>query len=269
MACAKPKEFGVKCRERWTYEVLTKTFNDRHPDLDKPSRSTVLRILNDADIKPHRTKMWLHSPDPEFKEKVTEICDLYLNPPYGSVVLCIDEKTGMQALGRKHPNRAPAPGRTERMDYEYVRNGTRSLIASFEVHTGQVYGEVRSSRKGDDLVDFMEGVAEQYPDEQIHVVWDNLNIHHDGPSKRWTQFNARHGQRFHFHWTPIHASWVNQVELFFGILHARVLRHGVFDNVEELEDAVIDYINHWNGEEAHPFKWTFTGYPLQIGHEAA
>ena len=268
MACAKPKDFGVECRNRWTSAVLTRTFNEHHPDDDAISRSSVVRILNDADIKPHRTKMWLHSPDPHFREKVTEICELYLNQPKNSVVLCVDEKTGMRALGRKHPNRGPAPGRSERMDYEYVRNGTRTLIASFNVHSGWSYGEVGETRKADDLVDFMESVAEIYSEGQVHIVWDNLNIHHDGPSKRWTAFNARHGGRFHFHYTPIHASWVDQVELFFGILHGRVLRHGVFDNAEEMADSVIRFIDHWNEHEAHPFRWTFTGYPLQIGDEA-
>ena len=93
------------------------------------SRSTVLRILSRANLKPHKIKMWLHSPDPDFRAKVTEICGLYLTPPDDAVVVCVDEKTGMQALGRKHPGRPAAPGRVARQDYEYVRNGTRKLIA--------------------------------------------------------------------------------------------------------------------------------------------
>jgi len=205
--------------------------------------------------------MWLHSPDPNFRSKVTEICQIYLDPPEGSIVLCVDEKTGMQALGRKHPGRNPQPGRDARMDYEYVRNGTRKLIASFEPSTGQVYGEVRESRTAEDLVEFMENLAEIYPEQQVHIIWDNLNIHYDGPSERWTEFNARHGGRFHFHYTPIHASWVNQVELFFGVLHRRVLRYGVFNALEEIDNAVIGFIDHWNVHECHPFKWTFEGYP--------
>ena len=96
-----------------------------------------------------------------------------------------------------------------------------------------------------------------------HIVLDNLNIHYDGPSNRWTEFNARHGGRFLFHYTPLHASWVNQVELLFGILQRRVLRYGVFDSLEELDDAVIGFIDHWNAHEGHPFNWTFKGYPSQ------
>ena len=175
----------------------------------------------------------------------------------------------MQALGRKHPVRRPAPGRAGRFDYEYIRNGTRTLIAAFEPHTGHVYGEVRAKREAVDIVAFMAAVAQRYPQGQVHVTWDNLNIHHDGPSKRWTNFNERHGGRFHFHYTPIHASWVNQVECFFGLLHKRKLRYGVFDSVEELTAEVVGFLDHWNRHEAHPFNWTFKGYPLQIGKVAA
>jgi transposase len=184
-------------------------------------------------------------------------------------VLCVDEKTGMQALGRKHEGRAVAPGRDARMDYEYIRNGTRKLLAVFNPHTGDVYAEVREERKAQDLLQFMNEVAKRYPKQQVHIIWDNLNIHFDGPDKRWTEFNARHAGRFHFHYTPLHASWVNQVELLFGIVHRRVLRYGVFNCLEELDEAVIAFLDHWNVYEAHPFNWTFKGYPLQIGAEAA
>ena len=233
------------------------------------SRTAVIRILSQAEIRPHRIKMWCHSPDPDFREKVTDICDLYRNPPAGSIVLCVDEKTGMQALGRKHPDRQPQPGQNARQDYEYVRNGTRKLLAVFNPHTGEVYGQVRASRTAADLLEVMEEVAKRHPGVQIHVVWDNLNIHHDGPSKRWSKFNRRHGGRFHFHYTPIHASWVNQIEIFFGILQRRVLRHGVFNSLEDLDRAVEAFIEHWNRREAHPFRWTFKGYPLQRDAKAA
>jgi len=269
IACAKPKDFDVPHRKVWTLDSLLRCYRERHPDLDPMSRTSLFRVLSRANIRPHKMKMWLHSPDPRFREKVTEICNLYLAPPKDSVVVCVDEKTGMQALGRKHPVKQPAVGRDGRFDYEYVRNGTRKLIAAFDIHTGRVYGEVRPTRTAQDLVEFMEALAERLPDKQVHVVWDNLNIHCDGPGKRWTRFNERHGGRFHFHYTPIHASWVNQIELFFGILHKRVLRYGVHDSLEELDADVRGFIEHWNLEEAHPFAWTFKGYPLQIGSKAA
>ena len=153
------------------------------------------------------------------------------------------------------------------MDYEYIRNGTRTLIAAFNPHTGEVLGHVGPTRTADDLVEFMETVAGHYPDQQVYVVWDNLNIHYDGPGKRWTRFNERHGGRFHFTYTPIHASWVNQVEVFFSILGRRVLKNAVYDHVDVLTEAVEGFLCHWNEHEKHPFRWTFKGYPLQIGRE--
>ena len=268
MACAKPSDFDIKFRDVWTIDSLHERYVELHPEAPM-SRTSVLRILNQKEIRPHRVKMWLHSPDPLFRQKVTNICDLYLDPPAGSVVLCVDEKTGMQALGRKHPVRELAPGRDRRMDYEYTRNGTRKLLAAFDPHTGEVYGEIREGRTAEDLVEFMEAVADLYPSEQVHIVWDNLNIHYDGPDERWTKFNARHGNRFHFHYTPIHASWVNQVELLFGILQRRVLRYGVFDSLEALDEAVIGFLEHWNQHECHPFNWTFKGYPSKARRRAA
>ena len=137
------------------------------------------------------------------------------------------------------------------------------------MRTGEVYGEVRPNRKAEDLVEFMEAVARRYPTGEVDVVWDNLNIHCDGACARWTEFNQRHGGRFHFHYTPIHASWVNQVELWFGILQRRVLRHGVFNSLAELDQAVLGFIAHWNANERKPFRWTFKGYPLQTGRQVA
>jgi transposase len=268
LACAKPAEVGVPFRQVWTYEALRQAFLERQPGRSV-SRSTVIRTLNAGELRPHRVRQWLHSPDPEFRRKVTEIAELYRNPPPGSTVLCVDEKTGIQALGRKHPFTRPAPGRTGRFEFEYIRNGTRKLLAAFNPHRGEVYGEVRPTRTGADLVEFMEEVARRYPEGDVHIVWDNLNIHFDGQEARWTQFNERHGHRFHLHYTPLHASWVNQVECWFGVLQRRVIRLNAFNSREELDAALLSFITYWNRCEMKPFRWTFRGYPRQIEQEAA
>lgn len=231
--------------------------------VDHISRSHLHRILQGCELRPHRVRMWLHSVDPEFRRKATEICDLYLHPPEGSVVLSIDEKTGMQALERKALGRDPAPGRLRRREFEYVRHGTQSLIASFEVGTGEVFGHCGATRTGDDLEAFMEALAVKYPVGDVHIIWDNLNIHR-AMGSRWDAFNARHGRRFHFHYTPLHASWVNQIELWFAILSRRCLRHASFRSTESLCRAVLTFIEDWN-LRAHPFRWTFSGYPLHVG----
>ncbi len=227
-------------------------------------RSTVHRILSEVDLKPHKTEGWLHSPDPKFREKATEICELYLNPPPGSAVVSVDEKTGMQAIERKHPDRPSLPGRPGRREFEYIRHGVQSLIAALNVHTAKVISHCGDTRTGDDLERFMELVAAAHPTGDVHIVWDNLNIHR---GERWVRFNERHGGRFHFHFTPLHASWVNQIELFFGIVQRRCLRGASFRSKEELHDAVLAFIAHWNERLCHPFRWTFTGYPLQCGRE--
>ena len=233
------------------------------------SRSSYQRILAAGELRPHRVRGWLHSPDPQFREKVTAITELYLHPPAGTVVLSIDEKTGMQALERRFPDRPAAPGRPGRREFEYTRHGTQSLLCAFEVHRGRVVGDCGDTRTAADLVRFMETVAGQYPAGPVHVIWDCLNIHFDGIEQRWTAFNARHGHRFVFHYTPKHASWVNQVELFFSILQRQCLRPGSFRSTAELRTAVLAFLAAWNRDRAHPFRWTFTGYPLQAGARPA
>ncbi len=233
--------------------------------VDCISRSSYQRLLAAGEVRPHRIRGWVHSPDPQFREKVTEITDLYLHPPAGAVVLSIDEKTGMQALERRFPDRPPAPGRPRRREFEYTRHGTQSLLCAFEVHRGRVVGQCGPTRTAADLVRFMEDLTVLYPTGPVHVIWDCLNIHFDGREQRWTAFNARHGDRFVFHYTPTHASWVKQVELFFSILERQCLRNGSFRSTEELRAVVLEFIAAWNRDRARPFRWTFTGYPLQSG----
>ena len=233
--------------------------------------TTVQRILSQGQVRPHLVRGWLHSPDPKFREKVTEICELYLNPPPGTAVLCIDEMTGAQALEHRYPDHwAPGSRRGRpRREFEYKRHGTQTVIAAFDVRTGKVVATCGKTRKGKDLTRFMDQVAAEYPKGTVHVIWDNLNIHSDGPTRRWSRFNLRNGGRFVFHYTPIHASWVNQVEMFFGIVHRQCLRYGDFHSQDELRAALLGFIDEWNRHRAHPFRWSFSGYPLHAQENAA
>ena len=226
------------------------------------SRSHLQRILQAGDVRPHRVRQWLHSPDPQFREKVNAICELYRQAPKGSVVLSIDEKTGIQAIERKHADRAPQPGRARRREFEYIRHGTQALTAALDVHTGRVLGRCTDRRTQDDLVAFMEQVASAYPRGSVHVVWDNLNTHR--AQAVWEGFNARHGGRFVFHFTPLHASWVNQIELLFGIYSRRVLRHASHTCTAQLRQRTEAFIAQRN-RSPRPFKWTFAGFELQTG----
>jgi transposase len=249
----------------WTLDLLIEELPLR--GIEPLSRSSIYRILTKIDLQPHRFQMWLHSPDPLFREKVAEICQLYLQPPPGSIVVSYDEKTGMQAIERKYPDRPVRPGRLARQEFEYIRHGTQSLLATINVHTGEVIADCGPTRKGEDMERHMERVAAHNPDVDIHVVLDNLNIH---KGERWQRFNERHGGRVHFHYTPLHASWVNQIELFFGVLSRRSLRRKSFRSTEELAAHVLAFIARWNERDKKPFRWTFGGFgPNTVATPAA
>jgi transposase len=227
------------------------------------SRSYLYKILQEADLRPHKVQTWLHSPDPAFRKKVNVICDLYREAPEGSVVLSIDEKTGMQAVERKHLDRPPRPGRLRRQEFEYVRHGTQTLIAAMDVHSGQTIASCGNTRTQADLLAFMDQVANVYPDQPVHVIWDNLNTH---CSKVWKEFNEKHEGRFTFHFTPLHASWVNQIELLFGIFSKRVLRNASHTSTEHLKRRTIAWFTERN-QAPKPFKWSFRGFHLQTGEK--
>ena len=265
IACDNPRNYGYPEGSLWTLNMLKETAK-REIAGPEMSRSSVQRTLSEIDLKPHKMHGWLHSRDEHFKEKVNDVVDLYLNPPEDAVVLSIDEMTGVQALERRFETKLPLPGRAGRFEFEYTRHGTTSLIGSLAVHTGEVVARCGATRTAGDLIAFMEDIAAHYSPQKynkIVIIWDNLNIHHEGADARWTTFNARHGNRFEFHYTPLHASWVNQVEIFFSILRRAVLRWGSFSSVNALEEAMMAFIHRWNTVDGHAFNWTFRGYPLQ------
>jgi transposase len=206
--------------------------------------------------------MWCHSKDPDYQKKMRGIVRLYVKRPSGEPVLCVDEKTGMQALSRSRNLQAPQAGRAGRFEFEYKRNGTRCLFACFNVATGRVLGRCTTSRKRPDFFSFMDLVASTYRQRRVHVVLDNLNTHQDTRQGFISDWNRRHGRRFVFHYTPTHGSWLNQVELWFGIVSRRILRYGNFHTPDELIAAIEHFIALWNETESHPFRWTYEGTPL-------
>jgi transposase len=260
-ACRSPADFEFQ-RVLWDHATLAIAVMSAGLVRSISSR-TVGRILEDAEIKPHRVKMWCHSDDPAYQEKMRAIVDLYINLPKGEPVLSIDEKTGMQALSRRRPLKPATRKREARFDFEYKRNGTRCLFACFNVGTGKVLGQCTTQRKRIDFLSFMDQVASVYRQRRVHVVLDNLNTHRDTNQGAFiTEWNERHGGRFVFHYTPTHGSWLNQVELWFCVLSRRILRYGNFHSPDELVAAVTAFIKAWNETEAHPFRWTYEGLPL-------
>ena len=255
LACERPEgeDSPAPFRDIWTQQALADALEARTSY--RLSKSEVGRILRFEKLRPHRVKMWLKSQDPEFKPKAKRICDLYLKPPEGATVVCVDEKP-LQVLERVRPTHRAKDG-SVRYEFEYKRHGTQALLAAFDIRTGRVFGRVVKKRSAKRLVSFMNALARRYPKGDVYVVWDNLNIHYDGRDERWTRFNERHGGRFHFVYTPKHASWLNQVEIWFSILQRRVLRHGDFKTQTAQKDRVEGFIRHWNRYERHPFRWTW------------
>jgi transposase len=260
-ACQAPRELGRE-RDLWSLDALSQAVVESEL-VRAISASSVGRILRGADIKPHLVKMWCHSKDPDYQEKLEDIVGLYLDPPRGEPVLCVDEKSGMQALSRARGLVRGGVGRSNRLEFEYKRNGTRCLFGCFNVRTGHLLGRCTETRSRDDFFAFMDLVAATYRQPRVHVVLDNLNTHRDTTAGDFvSQWNRQHGDRFVFHYTPTHGSWLNQVELWFGILSKRVLRNGTFVNPNELVQAIEAFVTEWNTREAHPFRWTYDGLPL-------
>ncbi|MCH9682256.1 MAG: IS630 family transposase [Deltaproteobacteria bacterium] len=262
LACDRPEneERPAAFRDVWTYASLADALE--HETGRRISTSEVGRILRFEGLRPHRVRQWLKSTDPEFDAKAKRVCKLYLRPPKGAVVVCVDEKP-LQVLERKHPTHVDPRDGSVRYEYEYKRHGIQALLAAFDIQTGHVFGRVVPSRNAQALVSFMNALARKYPGKQVYVVWDNLNIHYDGKDDRWTSFNARHDGRFHFVYTPKHASWMNQVEIWFSILQRRVIRHGDFVSPEAQRRRILGFIWCWNRREKHPFRWTWRANKAQ------
>ena len=210
----------------------------------------VWRILRRNGVQLQRRRSWCISTDPEFAPKAAEIVGLYLNPPENAVVLCVDEKPHIQALERAQGYlRLPNGTAVRGQNHEYKRHGTSTLFAAFEVQTGKIQGMHAQRRRRDEFLAFMNEVIQAYPGQEIHVVLDNLNTH----KPKHDQWLARH-PKVHFHFTPTHASWLNQVEVWFSILSRQALLHSSFTSVAALLRRIDDFIAAYN-RSAHPFAW--------------
>jgi len=255
-ACTRPQDTPEGARqERWTYEQLGAAVG--------MSASQAHTILSRAAIKPHLTEYWIMSDFSRegFEERMVEVCGLYLDPPENVLVLSLDEKTGIQAKAPVKSDVAPAPGRPARREHEYTRNGTQCLFACLKVHYGEVIGMASKTRNRWDLMRFLDHLEEEIPiveGQRIVAVSDNLSTRGTEEVKAWL---AAH-PRWSFQFTPTHASWLNQIEIFFSILYRRLLKHGIFTTEDDLAEQMLAYIETYN-QTAKPFKWTYTGKTLE------
>ena len=215
------------------------------------SFATVARIWRDWDLQPWRIETFKFSTDPELDAKVRDVVGLYMNPPENAIVVCIDEKTQIQALDRTAPILPLRPGLPARQTHDYLRHGTTSLFAALEVATGKVTDACYERHTNAEFLAFLKLVAKTYPRRKLHVVADNYATHKHPNVQAWLAKNPR----VTMHFTPTSGSWLNMVEIFFGIFTRQAIRRGTFDSVRDLKHAIRTFIDSWN-DRCEPFVWT-------------
>src|SRR5713226_236695 len=218
------------------------------------SKSTISNIWRSHNLKPHRVKSFKLSRDPRFLEKLTDVIGLYLNPPEHALVLCVDEKSQIQALDRTQPGLPLKKGRCGTMTHDYKRNGTTTLFAALEVAQGKVIGQCYARHRHQEFLKFLQRLDAEFPGEvKLHVVMDNYGTHKHPKVQRW----LRRRSRFIPHFIPTSSSWLNLVERWFGELTGKRIRRGVFISVEDLQKAIEEFLAAWNSDPK-PFVWTAT-----------
>lgn len=218
------------------------------------SKSTVQRVWNAFGLQPHRQRHFKLSNDPFFIEKVRDIVGLYLNPPENALVLCVDEKSQIQALDRTQPLLPMGLGYVEGVTHDYIRHGTTTLFAALEVATGQVISQCKPRHRHQEFLQFLRHLDQNVPPElDLHLIVDNYSTHKHPKVKRWLAMRPR----YQIHYTPTYSSWINQVERWFGIITQRAIRRGTFRSVHELVEKIDHFVQTYN-KNTRPFIWTAT-----------
>jgi transposase len=218
------------------------------------SKDAVQRIWQRAELKPHRLERYMASNDPDFERKAADIIGIYLHPPQHAAVFCVDEKSAIQALDRLDPVLPMSPGRAERHGFEYFHHGTLSLYAALDVQTGKVLGKTTTRHTSDEFVLFLEEIVLSCkPDQEIHIILDNLSAH---KTNKVAAFLQQH-PRLQLHFTPTYSSWLNQVEIWFARIERDVISRGIFLSVQDLKRKLMRYIRAYSAN-ARPFKWKYS-----------
>ncbi len=237
-----PKKYGVT---HWSSRLLAE-----HLGI---GNATVARAWRAYGVQPWRCETFKFSTDPELVGKVTDVVGLYLAPPENAIVLCVDEKSQIQALDRTAPMLPMRLGDAEKRTHDYKRHGTTTLFAALEIATGHVTAAVKPKHRRQEFLSFLRQLDRAYPGQDLHLVLDNYATHKTPEVKDWL---AKH-PRFHVHFTPTSGSWLNLVEVWFGIIDRQAIRRGVFTSVKDLNAKIRQFITGWNNRK-HPFVWTKT-----------
>src|SRR5438552_15015689 len=248
-------------------KILDTTLKTRPPDAThwsvrelarhlRVSRMMVHRVWQRYDVQPHRVEKFKISNDPKLEEKVRDIVGLYLNPPDRALVLCVDEKSQIQALDRTAPILPLRPGLPERQTHDYKRHGTTTLFAAFNILNGKLIGTCQERHGSRDFARFLNHLEKEVPpDWDIHLIVDNYSTHKSAAVQRWLKPKKR--RRFLFHFTPTRSAWLNEVERFFALITERMIRRATFRSVAELERAIYAWLANWNNKP-QPFVWKAT-----------
>jgi transposase len=237
-----PTETGLT---QWSSRELAKRIGVSHNE----SAS----IWRNWGLQPHRVESFKFSTDPELESRITDVVALYMNPPENAIVLCIDEKSQVQALERAQPMLPVAPGLAARRSHDYYRHGVTSLFSALEIATGKVLGECYEQHTNAEFLAFLKLVAREYPEKDLHIVVDNYGTHQHPHVEEWL---ARpENKRITRHFTPTGCSWLNLIEVFFSIITRTAIRRGSFTSVQELITAIKNFIQHYN-KDCTPFVWT-------------
>lgn len=239
---APPKKYGVT---HWSSRLLA--------DYLRIGNATVARAWRKYGVQPWRSETFKFSTDPELVGKVTDVVGLYLAPPENAIVLCVDEKSQIQALDRTAPMLPMRIGDAEKRTHDYKRHGTTTLFAALEIATGQVTAAVKPKHRRQEFLAFLRQLDRAYPDTELHLVMDNYATHKTPEVNTWLQKHPR----FRVHFTPTSGSWLNLVEVWFGIIDKQAIRRGVFTSVPDLNAKIRQFITGWN-DRKHPFVWTKT-----------
>ena len=292
IACQSPRDYGVEA-SNWTLELL-RVVLIANKVVDNISKGEIWHILESNDIKPWKSQYYLHSKEkyenPEtYNEKVDNINDLYEkasnNEEPDLEIVCVDEMTGVQALERKYPDKPTLPGKPAQYEFEYIRHGCLSIIGGFNVRTGNVIEDLFSNqtRKNDDFVEAISRIYNTDTDKRYAFICDNLNIHSSEELVRFvakainyngdlgkkgkygilkdlnsrTEFLTDKSHKIYFNYTPIHCSWMNQIEIWFGIINKHLLKRSSYKSIDELEKSIKTYIKQYNKYFAHRFNWKY------------
>lgn len=249
---------------RWTMDLLVEHLVEGGL-VTCISRETVSHWLRTADLKPHRLKYWLNSRDPEFKPKRDRVLQFYLKKPEDGRVICVDEKTSIQALERIAPDQPVAAKRARRVEFEYKRHGTVNLIAAFDVHSGHVIAECVDRNDSAAFIAFLKQLLARHRRGKLYLVLDNGTTHRSKETQEFFVANPRLVPVF----LPTHASWLNQVEIWFSALSRQALKNASFSSREDLRARILDYVHLHNVERAAPYAWTYAGEPCMSDERKA